>query len=189
MREIAIEGIDGAGKSTVADLLADRLKHHGLSVSTHRPFHEARELLGQDLYELWNTHRGSSVAINALSDVIEAAREKAMDNNDDIILFDRHWMTAFTEIANQPSLTKLWRGQDFIPAALLRVDIDTAMRRCENDLDEAWMDPSELKRYHASFNDLAGTYGNHILGIYRSDDDVSPDCLARNIEWDMQIAR
>lgn len=188
MKELALEGIDGAGKSTVADLLQERLAQDGIVADVCRPYYEARELLGQDLYPLWASDDGSMAAIGTLHTITATARDKAHEAKADLILYDRHWMTAFTEIGDKPQRAAQWDESDFVPTALLRVTPEVAAQRCRQ-ADEAWAQPSELHRYHNQFNALATVYGRHLLGVYRSDDDVSPQCLARNIAWDLQVRR
>lgn len=189
MREIALDGIDGSGKTTVAELLKSQLEVDGQRVAIHRPYHEAASLLGQDLYDLWSSDEGALTAIETLEQTFDQARESAHANGTDVIIYDRHWMTAFTEIGDKPHLVSRWKEENFVATALLRVTPQIAAKRSSNDIDEAWMNRESLLRYDASYSALATIYGRHLLGIYRSDSDITPQRLAHSIAWDMQVQR
>jgi len=188
INRVALEGIDGSGKTTVAQELAERLEAEGLRVAIVSPYRLANKALGKDIYELWGTPEGDSQAITTLRSVIETAEQQAKSNDTDVIIYDRHWLTAFTEIGNSPDLVETW-GDLYVPAALLRVAPAVAQRRIGNDERSAWSNLDAQHRYATMFGIMARRFTQHMIGIYRSDDDVSVEALARNIHWDMNIRR
>ncbi len=188
MYEIALEGIDGSGKTTVAQHLSEELGRTGLNVVRVAPYQLANEQLGTDVYSLWPDEALASMAINTLKQITIDRRNQALDEHVDVLIYDRHWMTAFTEIADRDNLISQW-DDCFVPTALLKVDVDTALRRCNNDLDETWMNRIELERYARTFCKLATNYKERMFGIYRSDDDVTPANIAHSIQWDINIRR
>jgi thymidylate kinase len=188
LSRLALEGIDGSGKSTTANVLADMLTREGLTVATFAPYRLANAELGEDVYDMWHDADRAKHAVDAVTTVLDQCERQAEDEAVDVVIYDRHWMTAFTEIRDNPDLIKQW-GDHFVMTALLKVAIPTAMKRCENDLDEIWMQQRELERYHVKFCALAAKYGKYLFGLYRSDIDVSPADLAHNIRWDMWIRR
>lgn len=188
MRQVAIEGLDGSGKTTVAEALMSAYEAEGLKATVVAPYRLANEAMGTDLYPLWKSERGALMAVGALKDVISTSTQEAEDSGTDVLIFDRHWMTAFSEIANRPSAIAAW-GDAFVPTAYLRVDPEVAARRAQNDRSAPWMSRHNFNNYALRYNCLCRDYGRYLLGIYRNDDDVSIDSLSRSILWDMNILR
>lgn len=186
-REIAFEGIDGAGKTTVINTIMDKLTADGTVVVTSAPFREASELLGHDIYEYWSDPCRAVGALSALRSVVLGARQRANVAGADVLLWDRHWMTLWQEIEHDNALKLAWRG-DFVPAALLRVGPEVAARRI-GVTDEVWTTPEALRKYASTFERLAFQHPNHVYGIYRSSDDVSPEAIAASVIWDMGARR
>ena len=187
MRQVALEGIDGSGKTSVANALSEQYAAEGLSSRVIAPYREANSMLGHDIYELWKTKTSARLAIKILQQVFEESYETALAEGVDVLIYDRHWLTAFTEIGNDKDLVVEWKT--FVPAALLRVSPMVAMRRTNNDLDASWSNPEALSLYAQQFGIQARRNSEHMLGIYRSDDDVTPEAIARSIIWDMNIRR
>lgn len=187
MKEICIEGIDGSGKTSVSIELEKLYLNEGLQPRIIAPYRLANNLLGHDLYHLWRSHTSAKLAIKILHQVLEEAKEQALDDAVDVVIYDRHWLTAFTEIGNSKELVSEWKT--FVPAALLRVSPLVARRRAINDSSATWSSPEELSRYAQEFGIQAQHNKEKLLGIYRSDDDVSVDLIARSIVWDMNIRR
>lgn len=187
MRQIALEGIDGSGKTSVAKELQVQIAAEGLAVRIVAPYREANELLGHDIYELWRTKTTARLAIKVLHQVFEESFASAQIDGIDVLVYDRHWLTAFTEIGRDESLVSEWKT--FVPAALLRVAPLVAQKRALNDNDATWSSPESLSMYAQEFGIQAQHHRDKVLGIYRSDDDVSPEALARNIIWDLNMRR
>lgn len=102
MREIAIEGLDGAGKTTIAHNLAQQYTQEGLHTLVASPYRLAQEKSGEELYPLWGTDEGAARAIDHIKNALAAIREEAHQEQADVLIYDRHWVTAFTEIASRP---------------------------------------------------------------------------------------
>jgi thymidylate kinase len=187
MREIAIEGLDGAGKSTIAEALVRHYRDLGQEVHLATPYRAASQEHGE-IYPLWESEDGARQAIKLLKGAFARAREQADDAGADLLIFDRHWMTAFSEIGDHPELVDQW-GNDLTETAYLRVSPETARIRAVNDESAAWMDEASHAHYAERYESLCKQYGAHLLGIYRNDNDVALDSIVQSIVWDMNIAR
>ncbi|NCU37648.1 hypothetical protein EOL96_01115 [Candidatus Saccharibacteria bacterium] len=186
-REIAFEGIDGTGKTTVINKISHRLEGEGVVVATAAPFARANELLGTDTYDLWTDPVQRHIALRAVKQATREARADADSIGADVLLWDRHWMTLWCDIEHAACLKLEWQG-DFVPVALLRTEPETAHQRI-GETEEPWATLQELGRYAAAYNRLAFQFPHLLHGIYRSDDDVSPDAIARAAIWDMGARR
>ena len=133
MREIAIEGLDGSGKTTVAHALGAAYEVEGLRASVVAPYQLANQLAETDIYPLWKSDPGALQAVGILKQVLESCTAEAQEAGLDVVIYDRHWMTAFTEIETRPVASEAW-GDRFVPTAYLSVDSATAERRAQNDL-------------------------------------------------------
>lgn len=184
LRQVGIEGIDGAGKTSVADRLEELLKEDGLKVSRFSPFRMVRG----DTYGLWKTDDGAHMAIDALRTVFRRCDEQAQHDGSDVAIYDRHWMTAFTEIADRSALVEAW-GDAFIPTALIAASPESATARLSNDGESEWSRLDAQKEYAQRYHRLALGHYVHMLGIYRNDGDVTIDMIARSIRSDMYYRR
>lgn len=187
MEKIAIEGVDGSGKSTIINALELLLTREGRKVATYSPYKEANAVLGHDIYKLWQTDEGAIRAIELLTQLCEEAEKKAEDRGMDILLFDRQWMTAFSELLDRPHLMQLWQNR--AQTAMLRVQPDVASRRITNDRDSSWSTLEMQQHYAHQYEKVARHCLRDMLGIYRNDGDVSPGVIAKSIVWDMNIRR
>ncbi len=133
MRQIGIEGIDGAGKTSVADRLEELFTEDGLKVSRFSPYRMVRG----NIYELWKTDQGATIAIDALRAVFKRCEQQSTRDGSDVVIYDRHWMTAFTEISDRPALIEAW-GDVFVPTALIAASPETATARIGNDGESEW---------------------------------------------------
>lgn len=185
---VAIEGIDGAGKTSAAQLLAEEFAADGLRANVYAPFRLANERLGHDIYDLWQTPSTAKAAIGVLHAVLDDCREQSADEKADVTIYDRHWMTAFTEIIHDPEALAAW-GDYFVPTALLQVNPQLATQRQGNDLGADWSTLRRQIQYANLRTYLSKHYSQHMLGIYRSDSDVTVRALARSIQSDMRFRR
>jgi len=186
---VALEGIDGAGKTSAAEAMVLQLTSEGLSAAVFAPYRAANEMLGVDIYNLWKNEPDAIVAIDALHDVMRQRELRATEEGTDVLIYDRQWMTAFTEIGGRLELERHWRY--FVPAAHLGVSPAVAQRRLCNDKETSWSTLDQQYDYALKYGRLAinPVMRKHMLGLYRSDSDVTPEALARNIIWDMNIQR
>jgi thymidylate kinase len=187
INRVALEGIDGSGKTSVAHAMVEQLSAEGLSAEVFAPYRAANDILGEDIYGLWETNEGAGKAISLLHDVMRQRETQAADEGTDVLIYDRQWMTAFTEITGRPALEQQWTH--FVPAALLNAAPAVAQRRIRNDQEASWSTLEQQHAYAVGFGRLALGMRRHVLGWYRSAEDVTPKALARNIIWDMNIQR
>lgn len=187
-KEIALEGIDGCGKSTIANELKSQLETEGLCVYVDSPYKRANVGLGHDVYGMWPKYDSAKAAINAIRQATEAIRTDAANANADVTIFDRHWMTAFTEIGERSELVEYW-GNTFVPTVLLIAAPLTATRRLTNGFDTPWSKVSKQADYDLRFRELARQHPENMLGMYRTDTDLKSEAIAHQINWDMHILR
>lgn len=188
MRKVAIEGLDGSGKTTVSHALAEHFTAQGLHTRVVSLYREANAEFGSNLYDLWVDPTHAPDAIRHLKDTLERIETEAVASEVDVLIFDRHWMTIFTDIVDDPELVRLW-GDAFVPTAYLRVQPEIARQRAVNDQHEPWMTPEAYSQYQQKYEGLCRQFGHAVLGVYRNDNDVSLDMMVRSIEWDMNIRR
>ncbi len=194
INRLGIEGIDGAGKTTTCEALVKCLEADGLQVVTFAPYRMVNEYLGEEIYNLWFKPDDCVRAIRVFKEVIDTCEVEAQRWNADVVIYDRHWMTALTAFEGNETGIDYWEqyGPEMVPVALLRVPVETALERRADEIKEGiatFMEPDQLGKDAASYGRLARQYGQHVLGIYRSDDDVTPEQIARSIAWDMQVNR
>lgn len=190
-REIAIEGVDGVGKSSVATALAQLLSAFGGQAHICNPFHTARAMNDeQDVYPLWQTQDGSHHAIDLLHAAIQAERARAAAVAADTIIYDRHWMTVFTEVGQDPDLVAHWG--DHLPHTALLLDArpEEQQRHQANNHGDSWDVYDERERYKKLYRELGYAHRDHMLGAYLITwipDDFKR--VARAIDSDMRYWR
>lgn len=186
--EIAVEGVDGVGKSSVANALVERLAPY------HQPYtcniyHTARQINGgDDLYPLWATYSGSVKAIDLLKSALVQERDRASEAGAGLIVWDRNWLTAFTEIGNDPELVDVW-GDDMPRTALLLPAGDHIARATDND---TWDQPTEREQYKRRYQEQAWAHFSRMIGHYlmdRRNMDWSVSAVASQIDSDMRYRR
>ncbi|HEY9259625.1 hypothetical protein [Chitinophaga sp.] len=160
---LAIDGHDGAGKTTMAILLAQALGAKYL-----RPFGGTT---GAALIEHAEKKEYQQVA-----DLGRAAVNALLQENDqDILVFDRHWMTIFTLIP------EAYR-QDWLPVpptTLCYAGISTTLQRLAIRTEETF-DVAYHTGYMAQYLSLGKTFGANIL---RTDQHSQEACLAQLLTW------
>ncbi|MBO9728439.1 MAG: hypothetical protein J7623_07345 [Chitinophaga sp.] len=160
---LAIDGHDGAGKTTLATLLAQATGGTYL-----RPFGGktgAALLAHAEKKEYQQVADLGKAAINGL----------LAANSQDILIFDRHWMTIFTLIPAS-------YYQDWLPVpptTLCYADISTTLQRLEARTEETF-DVAYHTGYMAQYLQLGKTYGANILRTDQYPQDV---CLAKLLYW------
>ncbi len=149
MKTLAIEGINGSGKTPTIELIRGRLEEAQLKTIIAAPYHLVRDKLEvPDIYPLWETD--PSLAVSLLHETLNEIELEANSDKADVLIYDRHWMTAFTAVS-YPHIMMSPLCNWFVPTALLKFDVNTALRRCNNDLDETWMNRIEVERYARTY--------------------------------------
>ena len=148
---LAIDGHDGAGKSSIAKAVA---LHLGATVV--KPFKDA---LGDYIAWLWRTEQFD------LADVVaRGAVEKAIGECDGVqpLVFDRHWLTMFTVLPE--SLHSNWLP---LPTTVLCwADLPSTLARLVERGEEIG-DTVGHERYLAIYRQLAAGYGVPIVETSR----------------------
>ena len=183
MKEIAFEGIDNVGKTSIATCIANKLRSEGNVVHIASPFHEAA-VDGNELYTLFTTSPNTAAtAIKLLREALSRSRKSAADIHANYLLFDRHWMTAKI-MAPEQTL----ESDGSIPTTVLLVSGDRDLHDMTDN--EPWSTVEELDRYQHLYKKLAACNFKHILGIYTVEDPpVDIDIVAETILWDERILR
>jgi thymidylate kinase len=188
INKICLEGIDGVGKTTVAQKIKERLQVDGISSMVFSPFRATEQRLGISLIEALADSSQAPESLDELLQVIAEQEDQALSEGANVLIFDRHWMSAISVMPNEV-LHKV-ALKFAIPAALLSCDPWLAKERLEaRETDINHESINELIRYDQIFKKLAKLSFGNMLGIYRSDADVSIDSLARAIMSDMRYRR
>lgn len=160
---LAIDGHDGAGKTTMATLLAQATGGTYL-----RPFGGKT---GAALIE-----HAAKKEYQQVADLGRAAIHQLLQENDhDVLVFDRHWMTIFTLIP-----AAYW--QDWLPVpptTLCYAGISTTLQRLAIRTEETF-DIDYHTGYMDQYLSLAKTFGANIL---RTDQHNQEACLAQLLTW------
>jgi MoxR-like ATPase len=164
---LAIDGHDGAGKTTMATLLAQATGGAYL-----RPFGGKT---GAALIEY-----AAKKDYQRVSDLGKAAIDKVLlESHQDILVFDRHWMTIFTLIPEA-------YYQDWLPlpaTTLCYAGISTTLQRLAIRTEETF-DRDYHTGYLEQYFQLGKTFGAHIL---RTDEHGQDACLAQLVTWATNI--
>jgi len=163
--EFAVDGHDGAGKTPIVLATKVALEASGLRVAVASPFHLANALLtGGEIYPLWADDMTAPRAIELLQRVIREARQRAVDERADALIFDRHWMTVMVEIHGRPH-EGLWN--DFIPTIFVRAIPEKTEGCARFSSFIPWTtSPSQVRDYHARFLAIADSFPKHIFGAF-----------------------
>jgi len=176
MREFAIDGHDGAGKTPVIERVTHLLTAAGARVYIAAPLQEAnRHAAGGQIYSLWERDETAVQAMQLVSSAIRSAREEATEQRCDVLLFDRHWLTVMAEVADRP-IGSLWT--DFVPLFFLTAPPSKTMACQRFSFDIPWTSSKEkIAYYYARYLQIAERYGMHVrrtFSIERRDTDLTP---------------
>lgn len=180
MQKLIIEGINGAGKTPMIDMLINTAEGYGLSADTYAPYHLVRDKIDEDdIYPLWAEHPHQ--AVNLLLETIAEIEADARDRNLDLLVFDRHWLTAYTQAEHTPQIVDWW-GDNFEPTALLTSPIDHLLRLSERGYHHGWLQADALMRYLAVYETLYQKHIHRFVGrftVSSSTQDLTP--IARTL--------
>lgn len=164
MLEFVLEGHDGAGKSTVLRGVSETLTSHGFTNEVYAPFHMVREQIPEkDIYPYWNNGMAEE-ALDLLREVIRSIRRGAQTSRPDVLLYDRHWMTIFSEI-DGTNLATEW--DDFPPTFFLEAppSVTKAHKQFSYEVPFTTSD-EQIAGYHRKFLGLAEKYSVHLAGRF-----------------------
>ncbi len=161
MIEFVIEGHDGSAKTPIAEGVRDKLDELGYSVSLYEPFQLVKEKIPEeDIYFYWGDGRAKE-AVNIIKGMIQEIRD---NNKANIVLYDRHWMTVFSEIDSTP-LVNGW--VDFPPTFFLKVKPEITRQRNKFSYDIPFTSNNQqIQGYFNRYNQLAEKYSEHIVGNF-----------------------
>ncbi|MCA9309237.1 hypothetical protein KC973_02575 [Candidatus Saccharibacteria bacterium] len=164
MNTIAIEGINGAGKTPAIQLTLESLASEGLNADTYAPYHLVREkIVEDDLYPLWADRPDQAVQL--LHQTIDEIEADARARQLDVLVFDRHWMTAFVQALQHPPITRWW-GDRFVPTVLLTSPISHLMRLSERGYQEHWLQAEALRQYVGDYDTVHQAHPQHFIGKF-----------------------
>lgn len=149
---IAIEGIDGSGKTPTISLVNQQLGEAGMKVANFAPYHLAKNRnKGKDIYSLWSTN--PTLAVKLLHEVLEETESQISQINPDVVIYDRHWVTAFSENDEKEHVSNLW-GDLFVPTFMLTSPLEHTLRLGKRGYSEPWMQDSSLAHYHKKYDEI-----------------------------------
>ncbi len=164
MKILAIDGINGSGKTPCIDRVVTELTQEELNVQTVAPYHMVRKKLTlEDIYPLWESNPAEAVSL--LHDTIDEATAQARDNKTDVLIFDRHWPTAFTQAYRVPNINELW-GNNFVPTILFTSPPTHAQRIAQRGYTAAWLQAESLEQYRQRYQHIYAMHPEHFIGKF-----------------------
>lgn len=180
MYSFAIEGINGAGKTPTSHLLVEELEAAGLSVGTYAPYHLVRSKIDlPDIFPMWNAD--PKAVVDLLHQTIDEIEHDAEARGHDVLMFDRHWMTAFAQKDVRPEIPDLWGGK-VVPVVLMTAPDAHTQRLAERGYQASWLQADELRRVAGVYEALYDEYAFRMLGkfvVESATQDLRP--IARDI--------
>lgn len=191
IKKLALEGIDGSGKSSVAEKIKEINEKLSVKTLVRSPMRIANELYGgKDVYDLWFSEHTVTDGALLLKDAVELIEEETKTGAYDLIIFDRYALSALVSIEAQHHELFTEYGPKPVPTALLCSPVELALSRKirdqDPDINAPWMDSNELSKDAQSFIQLARKHES-LVGIYQSTESI--ESIARTILWDLQIRR
>ncbi len=160
--ELVIDGHDGAAKTPVVEGVRERLIERGYSVGAYAPFQLVKKRIPEpNINSYWDDGR-TGLAVDLLRGVIEEVRGTSTEQ---VILYDRHWMTIFTEIEGT-ELAKRW--DDFPPTYFMSIatpEIIKGRKRFDPSFRHTASD-QVIEEYCRRYNQLAELHSSHIVGRF-----------------------
>lgn len=172
-----IEGHDAAAKTPIAEGVVARLQRAGLKAVVVAVFHLAKDQLGHDVYDLWQSEGRAVQAITLLKELLRQHTDEARRAGCDVLLFDRHWMTVLTEIRTSPRLMEEWGG-DYPPTFFIQTSPEKTLAAKSRKPELPWLKSEETVRdYHGRYLALAREFSGSILqthSVPTRDTDLRP---------------
>lgn len=175
MQKIAIEGINGAGKTPTIQLLLEQLATLGLTADTYAPFHLVRQKIPEaDLFPLWEDR--PEQAVQLLLETIAEIEADALGRRLDVLVFDRHWVTTYVQSLSNPKI-KQWWGDTFVPTVLITSPEDHLLRLSRRGYSEPWLQADTLASYRADYDTVYRCHPERFIGTFTvasSNQDLQP---------------
>lgn len=175
MHILAIDGINGAGKTPTIEAVIETLEQSDIHADTYAPFHQVRETLGiPDIYPLWDT--APHTAINGLVQTMDNIERDASKRGLDVLIYDRHWPTIYTQAYKVPDISDVW-GDRIVPSILLQSPINHALRLSRRNYTAEWLQAQQLEQYIQRYEAIHATYPERFLGkfsVESSEQDLRP---------------
>lgn len=175
MQKLIIEGINGAGKTPTINLLTNTLDDAGIRAATYAPYHLVRDKIAEDdLFPLWDDRPQEAVTLlqHTIAEIESDARSKSLD----VLVFDRHWVTAYVQSLKNPVIADWW-GDNFAPTILLDSPTDHLLRLASRGYTEPWLQADALQQYVAEYDEIYQQYITKFIGkftVSRSDQNLQP---------------
>lgn len=164
MKALAIEGINGAGKSPTIAHTIEQLGEQGQKSACFAPFHLVRPRLDRpDIYPLWDEN--PSRAVELLHETLDEVEDQARQQGLDVLLYDRHWMTVHTQAPRVPEVIELW-GDRFVPTVLLTAPVEHSMRLTQRGYTAPWLQDETIPLYTRLYDELYSQHPDHMLGRF-----------------------
>lgn len=180
MRKIAVEGINGAGKSPTIEKIVRDLRDADLATESFAPFHLVRSKLDiPDIHPLWQAN--PELAVKLLHDTIDEVEKEADQKNLDVLVYDRHWMTVLAQQHQVTDITELW-GDRLVPSVLLTSPLAHSLRLTERGYSAPWLQVDTLEFYTKEYDRLYFENSHLMIGhfvVESADQDLQP--IANNI--------
>lgn len=172
MIKLAIEGINGAGKTPTISNVVELCEASGLRAAQYAPYHLVREQIQQDdIYELWEDE--APFAVSCLLGVIKQIERDATDRGLDVLIFDRHWATAYTQAFTNPRITGHW-GDNFVPTVLLTSPSNHLQRLAQRGYTAPWLQTDTLDYYRNLYEEIYKAHPDKFIGRYEVASSTQP---------------
>jgi hypothetical protein len=164
MLEFALDGTDGSAKTPICEGVLSELTRKGIKSTSFDPFQEVRKLIPEsDIYPYWKDGRAET-ALHLIQQVVEQCREDSLRKGIDVLLYDRLWLTLFTEIDDTP-LASQWNH--FVPTFILTAPREIIVKRPGFSYGLPFSSSDQmLDDYHSKYLTLSKKYSSPIFGSY-----------------------
>lgn len=164
MKKLAIEGINGAGKTPTLAHVQALCETDGLVADQYAAFHLVRDKIDEpDIFNLWADR--PQLAVRKLHETFDEIEADARARQLDVLLFDRHWLTVFTQAETNPAINDYW-GDRFVPTVLLTSPTNHLRRLSERGYKAQWLQQDELEYYRQLYDTLYDRHTENFLGRF-----------------------
>jgi thymidylate kinase len=168
----AVDGHDGAAKTNTVEAVKLALKARGLRVAVSELFKVAGKHApgGKDIYPLWQSDPGWAIVL--LRRAAASAIHVAEDEEADVLLFDRHWMTVMVEVIGTEH-ERLW--PHFVPTFFNRAPLEKILSCSRFSFETPWSrSVKQVRDYRERYLAVAARFPEHILETFDISDKRVP---------------